>query len=158
MTDLSPEHLKIGAFAELLGTNLRTLRYYEELGLLEPARRSEGGFRYYRRTDVHRVELIRELQSLGLQLEEIGELVDTRPALPDHDAWIDKVKQALTTQSGRVEARVQALREQQGKIDAALRKLADCQSCRFCPEAKNNYCEPCQNTGLSLPELLSALF
>jgi hypothetical protein len=40
--------LKIGAFAELAGTNLRTLCYYEEVGLLQPAARSSGGFRYYR--------------------------------------------------------------------------------------------------------------
>jgi len=158
MVDKPHEHLKIGAFAELLGTNLRTLRYYEELGLLEPARRSDGGFRYYRRTDVHRVELIRELQNLGLQLEEIRELVDTRPNLPDRTAWLKKVRTALATQSARMDARVKALQEQQAKIDSALHKLTDCQRCAFCPELKNNYCEPCQNTGLSLPELLSALF
>ena len=40
--------LKIGAFAELAGTNLRTPCYYEEVGLLQPAGRSSGGFRYYR--------------------------------------------------------------------------------------------------------------
>src|SRR4051812_49004365 len=70
--------LKIGDFARLADTNLRTLRYYEELGLLAPASRSQGGFRYYRRTDVNRVHMIRDLQELGLQLDRIRELMAAR--------------------------------------------------------------------------------
>ena len=70
--------LKIGDFARLAETNLRTLRYYEELGLLSPSHRSQGGFRYYRRTDVNRVNMIRDLQELGLQLEQIRELISVR--------------------------------------------------------------------------------
>lgn len=150
--------LKIGAFADLVGTNLRTLRYYEEMGLLEPARRSEGGFRYYRPTDVHRIRLIRDLQGLGLQLEAIRELVDIRSQLPDRAAWLRKVRGALDTHSREIEQRIQGLRSQQAKIGTALEKLTDCDDCKFCPEARNNHCDPCQNTGLSLPELLSALF
>ena len=58
----APQHdhlLKIGDFAKLADTNLRTLRYYEELGLLTPAERSDGGFRHYRATDVNRVRAIK---------------------------------------------------------------------------------------------------
>ena len=66
------ELLKIGAFAELAGTNLRTLRYYEEIGLLEPALRSRGRFRYYRPTDLNRVRMIRNLQDLGLAYYKSG--------------------------------------------------------------------------------------
>ena len=46
MAKNDPELLLIGEFAKLAGTNLRTLRYYEERGLFKPARRSRGGFRY----------------------------------------------------------------------------------------------------------------
>ena len=77
------ELLKIGEFAKFAQTNLRTLRYYEELGLLTPASRSQGGFRYYRRTDVNRLAMIRDLQSLGLQLERIRELMATRESIDD---------------------------------------------------------------------------
>ena len=48
-----PKLHKIGVFAKMAGTNLRTLRYYEEVGLLQPAARSNGGFRYYRDSDLN---------------------------------------------------------------------------------------------------------
>ena len=57
--------IKIGDFAELAGTNLRTLRYYEEIGLLAPAARSAGGFRYYRREDLDRLRMVASLQDLA---------------------------------------------------------------------------------------------
>ena len=44
--------MQIGKFAKLTGSNLRTLRYYEELGLIEPASRSDGGFRLYSRNQL----------------------------------------------------------------------------------------------------------
>ena len=72
---ISDDLLKIGDFARLANTNLRTLRYYEEVGLLVPAARSDGGFRYYRPTDVNRVRLVWDLQQLGLQLEKIAKLL-----------------------------------------------------------------------------------
>ena len=72
---VQPDLLKIGDFAKLANTNLRTLRYYEELGLIQPATRSQGGFRYYRHTDIHRVQMIRDLQELGLHLDRIRELM-----------------------------------------------------------------------------------
>ena len=49
--------VKIGDFARLAHTNLRTLRYYEEIGLLQPALRSDGGFRYFRQTDLNNILL-----------------------------------------------------------------------------------------------------
>ena len=58
--------LKIGDFAKLAGTNLRTLRYYEEIGLLQPASRSTGGFRYYRSEDLDRLRMVTSLKGLGL--------------------------------------------------------------------------------------------
>ena len=48
------ELLRIGLFAEHAKTKLRTLRYYEEVGLLSPVARSQGRFRYYRREDLNR--------------------------------------------------------------------------------------------------------
>ena len=62
------ELIKIGEFARRAGTNLRTLRYYEEIGLLGPAHRSSGGFRYYRPTDVHRLRMVHTLQELRLPM------------------------------------------------------------------------------------------
>jgi len=150
--------LKIGPFAMLAGTNLRTLRYYEELELLSPALRSEGGFRYYRPTDVNRVRMIQNLQSLGLQLERIRELLDTRAHAADREAFARKVAAALEEQQRLIDEQVKDLKAQRAKVGEALEKIHECRVCQHCPAAENNFCEPCQNTGRSLPEFLSALY
>jgi DNA-binding transcriptional MerR regulator len=64
--------LSIGTVARLLGVTPRTLRYYEELGLVTPSAHSPGGNRRYTELDVARVRRIRELQALmGFNLDEI---------------------------------------------------------------------------------------
>jgi len=150
--------LKIGEFARLADTNLRTLRYYEELGLLRPSYRSAGGFRYYRRTDVNRVQLIRDLQELGLQLEQIRDLIAVREPESNRDQFVARVREALTVHSQLLLERLTALQEQQGKVDKALEKLARCEDCEHSPAPANNHCEPCVRTGEPLPDILSALF
>ena len=152
------EYLKIGDFAELAGTNLRTLRYYEEIGLMRPAMRSNGGFRYYRRTDVNRLNMIRTLQELGLQLEQIKDLLGTRAAPVERRQFLDGVRRALDAQERLLDARMAKLRRQRERIDVARAKLAECEGCALQPCPENNFCEPCATTGRSLPEDLSALF
>jgi DNA-binding transcriptional MerR regulator len=78
--------LRIGEVAELTGTTPRTIRYYEELGLLEPAdARAAGKHRLYNDADVERLrELLRLKQLLGVSLDELKDLVaaeDARAAL-----------------------------------------------------------------------------
>jgi MerR family transcriptional regulator, repressor of the yfmOP operon len=68
--------LRIGEVAELTGTTPRTIRYYEELGLLAPAAdREPGAHRVYDQADVERLqEVLRLRRVLGLSLEELSEL------------------------------------------------------------------------------------
>lgn len=155
--------LKIGDFAERADTNLRTLRYYEELGLLAPALRSDGGFRYYRPTDVHRVRLIHGLQELGLQLERIRELLDMRHLEPSEgetprEAWVRRVRTALDQHRELIDERIALLGRQRDQVETAAEKLDSCVDCEHRPAAENNFCEPCQRTGEDLPAFLSALF
>ncbi|MBL8863250.1 MAG: MerR family transcriptional regulator [Planctomycetes bacterium] len=154
----TPELLKIGDFARLADTNLRTLRYYEELGLLTPASRSQGGFRYYRRTDVNRVSLIRDLQELGLHLDRIRELLSARAAEEPREQYFERVRTALEEQDRLLAARMAALEEQRRKVAAALHKVGECRHCVQLPRADNNFCEPCSTTGERLPDHLSALY
>jgi len=70
------QRLRIGAAAALTGVSERTLRYYEEIGLLVPAAYSQGGCREYGDEQISRVRRIRELQELmGLNLDEIKALL-----------------------------------------------------------------------------------
>ncbi|MDO8614842.1 MAG: MerR family transcriptional regulator [Dehalococcoidia bacterium] len=73
----SEAYLQIGEVAERTGVTQRTLRFYEEKGLLKPPSRMDGGFRLYSEDDVKRVKQIRRLQDLlGISLADIKDMVD----------------------------------------------------------------------------------
>ena len=65
---------RIGELAAKLGMTERTIRYYEELGLLDSVKRLDGGTRVYTDEDVRRLKFIRKLKVLGLSLQEMHEL------------------------------------------------------------------------------------
>jgi DNA-binding transcriptional MerR regulator len=74
--------LRIGEVAALTGTTPRTIRYYEELGLLPPGEgRAPGSHRLYEQADVDRLgEVLRLKELLGVSLEELHELVEAESA------------------------------------------------------------------------------
>jgi len=73
-----PARFQIGEVAERTGVTQRTLRFYEERGLVEPPERMEGGFRLYTEDDITRIEYIKRLQDLlGFTLAEIKEMVES---------------------------------------------------------------------------------
>lgn len=150
--------LKIGEFARVADTNLRTLRYYEELGLLVPAARSAGGFRYYRPTDINRVRLIWDLQQLGLQLEQIARLLGQRDADESHTQLLERVRVALDEHDRLLQQRITELEGQRTRVAVATGKLTECAGCQHHPSLMNNFCEPCRSSHDTLPDLLSALF
>ena len=149
---------KIGAFAKLAATNLRTLRYYEEVGLLRPAARSSGGFRYYRGSDLNRIKLISDLQELGLTLKEIRKTIENKRDTGRRIDMFSHVNAALDTHSELILERLKLLSGQQAAISLAREKLKQCSQCQNIPSRENNYCEPCELDGKPLPELLSGLF
>ena len=71
-------HLKIGELAKQTGLSVGTLRYYSDLGLLQPAQRGENGYRYYSLDSSQQVAFIKKAQTLGFTLEEIKQILDVR--------------------------------------------------------------------------------
>lgn len=67
--------MQIGEVAERTGLSLRTIRYYEEVGLIGPSARSQGGFRLYTDSDVDRLVVIKRMKPLDLTLEQTRELL-----------------------------------------------------------------------------------
>ncbi|WP_372592802.1 MerR family transcriptional regulator [Actinotalea sp.] len=78
---MSLSHHQIGEVAERTGLSLRTIRYYEEVGLVTPATRSQGGFRLYGEVDVARLELVKRMKPLDFSLEEMRDLLTALDAL-----------------------------------------------------------------------------
>jgi len=74
MATAAPTRYRIGELAAKVGVTERTIRYYEERGLLESVKRLEGGQRVYTDDDVRRLKFIQKLKVLGLSLAEMQEL------------------------------------------------------------------------------------
>jgi DNA-binding transcriptional MerR regulator len=69
------EFLTIGELAERSGINVRTIKFWEEKGLISPYRRTEGGFRLYRQSDASFLSFVKDLQAFNYTLAEIGTIV-----------------------------------------------------------------------------------
>jgi DNA-binding transcriptional MerR regulator len=74
MATAAPTTYRIGELAAKVGVTERTIRYYEERGLLESVKRLEGGQRVYTDDDLRRLKFIQKLKVLGLSLAEMQEL------------------------------------------------------------------------------------
>ncbi|MET7275632.1 MULTISPECIES: MerR family transcriptional regulator [Streptomyces] len=72
---MNGKHMQIGEVAARTELSLRTIRHYEETGLVIPSARSQGGFRLYTESDVARLMVIRRMKPLGFTLDEMRELL-----------------------------------------------------------------------------------
>ncbi|MBD1853014.1 MerR family transcriptional regulator [Cyanobacteria bacterium FACHB-502] len=70
--------LKVGDLAKQTGVSVRTLHYYDEIGLLSPSHRTEAGYRLYGKEDIIRLQQIVSLRQIGFSLEEIRECLEQR--------------------------------------------------------------------------------
>ncbi|MGU3293129.1 MerR family transcriptional regulator [Williamsia sp. M5A3_1d] len=80
-TDGPVAHSQIGEVAERTGLSIKTIRHYDEVGLVVPSARSTGGFRLYTETDVDRLFAIRRMKPLGFTLDEMGALLESLAVL-----------------------------------------------------------------------------
>ncbi|MFJ6615514.1 MerR family transcriptional regulator [Streptomyces sp. NPDC091289] len=78
---MDDDHMQIGEVAARTELSLRTIRHYEEAGLVIPSARSQGGFRLYTETDVQRLMVIRRMKPLGFTLDEMRDLLDVTDRL-----------------------------------------------------------------------------
>lgn len=116
--------MRIGAVAERTALSFRTLRHYDEVGLVTPSGRTDGGFRLYTEQDVDRLLLIRRMKPLGYSLDEMGELLSVVGALattPD-DA---SLQQRMSAIRDGAESRRQKLEQQLAMADEFLALLED---------------------------------
>lgn len=135
--------------AKLSGVTPRTLRWYDRIGLLKPARTAESGYRYYGPQEVDRLQEILFCRELGMELKEIGEYLDR----PDYDRTeaLQKHLAALQQKKARLEAVIRCVEEtieakEQGKImkdkqkfEAFKRQLVDENEKKYGKEARQKY-------------------
>jgi DNA-binding transcriptional MerR regulator len=119
--------LRIHEVAALLGLTTRTIRYYEELGLLEPAGRSGGDYRQYDSDDVERLRFIKGLRDdAGFSLAEIGQLLEDDAARARNRARFRTTTDAAERRAivddalVRVDRQVDSLREKMGRLASMI--------------------------------------
>ncbi len=101
------ETWKIGEVATATGLSVKTIRYYTDLHLLSPTvRRSPNGYRLFSSDVINRLAFIKRAQSLGLSLQEIGEILDVH----DHNNLpCDVVKQFLSDKVSKINHQIEEL-------------------------------------------------
>jgi MerR family transcriptional regulator, repressor of the yfmOP operon len=140
----TPALLRIQDVAAETGLTPRSIRYYEEMGLLEPAARSEGAYRLYDASDLERLRFIRELRDeAGFSLAQIGQLLEDEAArernrerlrtsqdpkerraiLEDARARVDRQIQTLEAKADRLQTMIEAARARRAHLDGHLDEL-----------------------------------
>ncbi|MDN3936113.1 MULTISPECIES: MerR family transcriptional regulator [unclassified Arthrobacter] len=89
--------MHIGELAERTGLSLRTIRHYDDVGLLPASARTDGGFRVYSEADAERLMVIKQMKPLGFSLEEMAEILallgaDTPAATTPLAAFLERAE------------------------------------------------------------------
>ncbi|MEV0022857.1 MerR family transcriptional regulator [Streptomyces atroolivaceus] len=119
---MDDKHMQIGEVAARTELSLRTIRHYEETGLVTPSARSRGGFRLYTETDVQRLMTIRRMKPLGFTLDQMRDLLDATDRLDREPGLGVDAREALLE---RVREYEQAAGEQVDRLRTQLARAED---------------------------------
>jgi DNA-binding transcriptional MerR regulator len=121
--------LTSGDLARRTGNTVRTVRFYEEAGLLRPSAKASGGRRWYAESDVVRLEVISDLRELGLPLEDIRELLDVKRMCRTPRELSLRLSDLLEAQLERATRRMAALNRLKEELRVSLTRLGGCEAC-----------------------------
>ncbi|MDR6980955.1 DNA-binding transcriptional MerR regulator [Streptomyces sp. 3330] len=119
---MDDKHMQIGEVAARTELSLRTIRHYEETGLVVPSARSQGGFRLYTEADVARLMVIRRMKPLGFTLDQMRDLLEATDRLDAGTRLDPDEREALLD---RVRTYQQAAAEQVEKLRIQLARAED---------------------------------
>ncbi len=123
----------IGEVAKELGLSLRTIRYYEELGLLRPDSRTTGRFRLYTKADVVKLRAIQTLKNLGYSLKDVQGLMRSASSSKTGHELVTRMLRDLQKQEATAREQLKWCTETLRNIDEASRLLANCLGCKRKP-------------------------
>jgi DNA-binding transcriptional MerR regulator len=117
--------MRVGEVAERVEVSPRTVKYYEEIGLVEPEERSRGGFRLYGECEVERLERILKMKSIGYSLAAIRELLAVRDTAQEADkvTVLRTATEHLREREREVSARILKIREDLERAEALREEL-----------------------------------
>ena len=119
-----------GDLARATGNTVRTIRFYEEQGLLRPAVVSEGGHRRYTAEDLEKLRLIADLRELGLPLSEIRAVLDLRDGCTTAAEFAVRFERVLVGHIEQAQRRLERLRRVKRELTEALSAIQTRLACR----------------------------
>ena len=150
--------LRVGDLARLTGKSARAIRLYEELGLLEPAKRTRGGFRLYPHRAAERVRWIDLLHGLGFSLHEMRDLLDAWWDARIGPKAMERLRDLFERKLDETRTSIREHQRLEGELLDGLRYLQTCNSCATPPTAVEG-CASCdQDHGMQEEPALVAGF
>jgi DNA-binding transcriptional MerR regulator len=132
VSSVTSRPLRIGEVADLTGTTPRTIRYYEEIGLLQGAAREQGKHRCYTEADVERVrEILRLRDLLGLSLDQLSQLLEAETARAELRREYQRTEQPakrrriLEQARGHISTQLELVRGRRDELDKLEGELAE---------------------------------
>lgn len=121
--------LSTGDLARSCGTTVRTVRFYEESGLLAPLTRSEGNHRMFRGDAPDRLKLVMDLREAGLSLQEVRELFELKAAATEPKAAAAQMRNVLAARIAAANEKIASLRRLRDELSSMLGTLDECGRC-----------------------------
>jgi len=150
--------LKVGDLAKAVGKTVRAIHLYEELGLLVPVSRSQGGYRLYTEDAAARVTWIVRLQDMGLSLNEIQSLARDWEGAPNGTSGMRTVRALFEQKLRETRATVAKLQKLETELTESLAYLESCTACE--PSHVQTECKSCGHHGhvpQTAPDLVAGL-
>jgi MerR family transcriptional regulator, copper efflux regulator len=158
MAQDKPRLLRVGELARAVGKTVRAVHLYEELGLLTPVQRTQGGFRLYTDDAVDRINWIQKLQAIGFSLSEIQGFVRQFESADSGRSAATRVREVFQAKLAEIRQQVNQLRVVENDLVEALDYLESCQTCA--PIYSPGECKTCDHEGHAAgaaPELFAGL-
>lgn len=144
--------LRIGDLAKRVGKSTRALRLYEDLGLLGPAHRTEGGHRLYGDDALVRLGWIDKLQILGMSLHDIKDFLEQLDDARTGPRAMEQVRGMFETKLEHVRTQIDALQTLAAELNEGLAYLETCHTCTSTTEL--DHCRACGEDHPNEPPLL----
>lgn len=125
------EYFQIGEVATMLGVTTRTIRYYEEIGLMTHPKRLDGGVRVYDKVDIKRLKFILKLKELGISLKEMQELADIYKIHQTPDNIMPKLVEILDGHISKIDAKIAKLASLRNDILEYKAKVIEMSKLKF---------------------------
>lgn len=158
MSDNKPDTYRIGELSKRADKTVRTIHFYEELGLLQPAERSPGGFRMYTDKALDRIHWIERLKELGFSLTDIKNFLADFHAQDTGPHSMEALRAFYSEKLHETRDAITRLQSLENELDASLNYLAACQTCSMTETVQACAdCEDSQHIDSEAPRMVATI-